>query len=717
MDDAGRQLMARPAARHRGGGRGGAGGGGGQVACTGGAREIAVLVLGAPNDALATALAREIGRRTGLPTVPFSAPTLAAAAAKWPAATGGEPTQRAWVYIPFTLALGGGGGTIAQLNYTAASEDAAAPTSSSSVEQAALLGRLMRQLSKAAFRMITSPLAPLDGTRSPFAAASPATDASGVDRLAVDSDGTSRRARMLPRWAMKATRVAARLGGAVWLDTTTALLSARPDATALAASLIVSALETHCGSPHTGSAEANKPRATERCAVCFSGWAGVSVANGGAGLATNVVKPFGADTFLALTHHPSDHCSSVETCQVAERLPALTPFAAASVAPMLPMKRLVALMEGLPHWPSILRAYSNPTSRVSCERAPNATVGGDAIGGPSQYKCRGIYLGNTVFAPVLGSAKLHVLRQLHDIRRCLNLVGEFEASSARGVPYDRIVHTRLEYVWLRPHPPLPILSPHAVWVPSGEDYYGGVNDRHAVLSRAAAEVYMRRWDLITDGSIMRIDHQLRSGTVTNGVALQDENLVSAVLRHFHLPVRRFPGVAYLGCCNASAAEADGARRGGPTRKACFSKACVIRRLPTDAAAAAACAAEQRATTFESAAKEAMESSQLQLGKYRSEVEIAVQHALALGLPGAALKPVVGTRPRRAYPPNTCMASSAALQQDPAALLRHDCAQIAITVPEQRAKGFRALLALLKKRAFRLESEHIRWAPPSHGVME
>jgi hypothetical protein len=42
-----------------------------------------------------------------------------------------------------------------------------------------------------------------------------------------------------------------------------------------------------------------------------------------------------------------------------------------------------------------------------------------------------------------------------------------------------------------------------VWVPSGEDYYGGVNDRHAVLSRAAAEIYMRRWDLITDGARAR----------------------------------------------------------------------------------------------------------------------------------------------------------------------------------------------------------------------
>ena len=64
-----------------------------------------------------------------------------------------------------------------------------------------------------------------------------------------------------------------------------------------------------------------------------------------------------------------------------------------------------------------------------------------------------------------------------------------------------------------------LLSPLAVWVPTGEDYYGGINDRHAVLSRAAAEIYMRRWDLLVDGSIMRIDHQLKRGAITNGVAL------------------------------------------------------------------------------------------------------------------------------------------------------------------------------------------------------
>ena len=52
----------------------------------------------------------------------------------------------------------------------------------------------------------------------------------------------------------------------------------------------------------------------------------------------------------------------------------------------------------------------------------------------------------------------------------------------------RVVFSRLEFWWLRPHPPLRLLHPSVVWLPSGEDYYGGVNDRHAVLNRSAAQV-------------------------------------------------------------------------------------------------------------------------------------------------------------------------------------------------------------------------------------
>ena len=292
---------------------------------------------------------------------------------------------------------------------------------------------------------------------------------------------------------------------------------------------------------------------TEHCAVCFSGWMGVSVARGGASLKANLIEPLRAQTLLALTYNANDGCTSVASCALAARWPALAPFAAVDMQPMLSHEVLTRTLEGLPHWPNILSAYSHPKSPVNCVRREpdNGTLSGATAGttdaaarAPSTYRCRGIYLGNTIFAPVLGSPKLHVLRQLHDIHRCLNVAAARERSVGRM--YDRIVHTRLEFEWLRPHPPLSLLQPaQAVWIPSGEDYYGGLNDRHAVLSRAAAEVYMRRWDFLMDGSIMRIDHQLQRGAVTNGVSLQDENLVAHVLDFFGIPVRRLSAAE---CC-------------------------------------------------------------------------------------------------------------------------------------------------------------------------
>jgi hypothetical protein len=280
---------------------------------------------------------------------------------------------------------------------------------------------------------------------------------------------------------------------------------------------------------------------------------GVSVARGGASLKANLIEPLRAQTLLALTYNANDGCTSVASCALAARWPALAPFAAVDMQPMLSHEVLTRTLEGLPHWPNILTAYSHPKSPVNCVRREpdNGTLSGATAGttdaaarAPSTYRCRGIYLGNTIFAPVLGSPKLHVLRQLHDIHRCLNVAAARERSVGRM--YDRIVHTRLEFEWLRPHPPLSLLQPaQAVWIPSGEDYYGGLNDRHAVLSRAAAEVYMRRWDFLMDGSIMRIDHQLQRGAVTNGVSLQDENLVAHVLDFFGIPVRRLSAAE---CC-------------------------------------------------------------------------------------------------------------------------------------------------------------------------
>ena len=137
---------------------------------------------------------------------------------------------------------------------------------------------------------------------------------------------------------------------------------------------------------------------------------GVSVARGGASLKGNLIEPLRAETLLALTYNANDGCTSVASCALAARWPALTPFAAVDMQPMLSLEVLTRTLEGLPHWPSI-------------------------------------YLGNTIFAPVLGSPKLHVLRQLHDIHRCLNVAAARERSVGRM--YDRIVHTRP--TWTRLH--------------------------------------------------------------------------------------------------------------------------------------------------------------------------------------------------------------------------------------------------------------------------
>lgn len=71
--------------------------------------------------------------------------------------------------------------------------------------------------------------------------------------------------------------------------------------------------------------------------------------------------------------------------------------------------------------------------------------------------------------------------------------------------YRRVLFTRLEFEWLRPHPPLSLLDEDVIWVQAGEDN-GGINDRHWLSSRTAAEVMLRRWDYILDGTALAAVH-------------------------------------------------------------------------------------------------------------------------------------------------------------------------------------------------------------------
>lgn len=55
--------------------------------------------------------------------------------------------------------------------------------------------------------------------------------------------------------------------------------------------------------------------------------------------------------------------------------------------------------------------------------------------------------------------------------------------------YDRVVVTRSDFMWEVPHPSMAVLDEDAIWVPDGEGY-GGVTDRHAVLSRHNYQDYL-----------------------------------------------------------------------------------------------------------------------------------------------------------------------------------------------------------------------------------
>ena len=107
-----------------------------------------------------------------------------------------------------------------------------------------------------------------------------------------------------------------------------------------------------------------------------------------------------------------------------------------------------------------------------------------------------------------------------------------------GGRFDRIIHTRLDLQWLRPHPPIRLLSAAHAWVPTGEDYYGGLNDRHAVLNRSAAEAYFGRWDALVDGSVMSIEPQLARGRVEHGGSDERDVVVELERAAEHDPLGR-----------------------------------------------------------------------------------------------------------------------------------------------------------------------------------
>ena len=307
---------------------------------------------------------------------------------------------------------------------------------------------------------------------------------------------------------------------------------------------------------------------------------------------------------------------------------------------------------------------------------------------------------------------------------------------AAGRRYAHVVHSRVEYMWLHPHPPLELLAPPHVWIPAGEDYGGGLNDRHALLPRAAAQVYFRRWDAIVSGEIMRIDPQLRGGLIRNAYAVQGDFFIRTMLRFYNFSVRRFAGTAALRCCEG----------------ACWSHACYRRALPTaagltslissrpdnatltvttralvrsafgdeehrDVGSSTAAAAARAAAPRPSAAPSSTPRlGVLASGKYRNELEAAIQHAIALKLPGGqyGLRRAAKRRPEHRH----SAPDEVAIYVPPHLTDAFRNATLALRVAERFAMGHNGLSDVGRKRRVVPDSPLLEWrAPPAHDQFE
>ena len=205
-------------------------------------------------------------------------------------------------------------------------------------------------------------------------------------------------------------------------------------------------------------------------AIAFSGWLNVTVPDDGLDARRFLVDPLGADVFVAGTYLAND-CASGGECLL-QRLRHLQPLTGVQLAPMLTHEQLVAHAHSAPAFDPISRAF----------------------------KVKETFKGLNLFAPVLGNPNVSCMRELHDLHRVFALITAHERS--RGAAYGRLIFSRLEFRWLAPHPPLALLEPEVLWVPSGQNV-NGVNDRHAVMHRMHAPTYFGRWELLLSDQLLK----------------------------------------------------------------------------------------------------------------------------------------------------------------------------------------------------------------------
>lgn len=78
--------------------------------------------------------------------------------------------------------------------------------------------------------------------------------------------------------------------------------------------------------------------------------------------------------------------------------------------------------------------------------------------------------------------------------------------------YDRFVVTRSDYLYMIPHPLVEQMDPEFIWIPDSEQY-GGLTDRHVVLSRTNVIPYLSILDAMYSNSNVFLSEMVKQGSL------------------------------------------------------------------------------------------------------------------------------------------------------------------------------------------------------------
>lgn len=274
-------------------------------------------------------------------------------------------------------------------------------------------------------------------------------------------------------------------------------------------------------------------------AACFGGSLSFAIAGNGESVRRGVIVPLQPDVFIAGTLNGSTSDANWEARgqRALASIAALGPFTSQSI---IPQPTTAYLREAIER-SGFLAHYQRQLSK-----------NGEGRLNPADADPR-LWL-PTMLSPAMGNPGAHTLREFHYQSRCLGLIEAHEES--RGRKYGRVLFTRLEFEWLHPHPPLSLLDEQLTWIQAGEDN-GGITDRHWLSNRADANVLMRRWEALLDGSALVALHGSSDLARISPVFVSSEIYLLRLIEHHSIRLGRFPGLAYLQCCEDLYLDASG----------------------------------------------------------------------------------------------------------------------------------------------------------------